>query len=155
METSVRNQGSQFGRIDSDRTKLFDQLAGEIASQKIIFYQSFKELQGTDGKGLVYHVGNMYRIVETDKRGIQRARWMKKENKPDHWAHALAFYRVGLSQMLSAGETGGVNLSPQAVQPTTFAVRPNDTVPVREALHMDLDTLVDKSIAKQRRRKIR
>jgi hypothetical protein len=57
--------------------------------------------------------------------------------------------------MLSAGETGGVNLSPQAVQPTTFAVRPDDTVPVREALHMDLNTLVDKSIAKQRRRKIR
>jgi hypothetical protein len=59
MDTSTKNEGVQFGMIQSDRTKLFDQLASEIASQKIIFYQSFKELQGIDGKGLVYHVGNM------------------------------------------------------------------------------------------------
>jgi len=154
METSVRNEGSQFGRIDSDRTKLFDQLAGEIASQKLIFYQSFKELQGMDGKGLVYHVGNIYRVIETDKRGIQRARWMCKENKPDHWAHAMAFYRVGLSQILSSSTVGGVTNAPTTYKPTAYAVRPDGSVPIREALHMDLDTLVEKSITKQRRRKV-
>jgi hypothetical protein len=79
---------------------------------------------------------------------------MTKENKPDHFAHALAYYRVGLSQMLVSGETGGVSPSTTTIKPTTFAVRPNDTVPVREALHMDLDTLVDRSIAKNKRRKI-
>ena len=155
MDTSQRNEGSDFGRIDSDRTKLFDQLAGEIASQKIIFYQSFKDLQGSDGKGLVYHVGNIYRVVENDKQGIQRARWMCKENKPDHWAHAMAFYRVGLSQMIGSNEVGGVKTAGVATKPSTYAVRRDGTVLAREALHMDIDTLVDKSIAKQRRRKIK
>jgi len=153
METSVRNEGSNFGRIDSDRTKLFDQLAGEIASQKIIFYQPFKDLQGIDSKGLVYHVGNIYRIVEVDKRGIQRARWMCKENKPDHWAHALAFYKAGLSQVLTSSEVGGVNSSPIVHKVNSYEVRPDGTVPVRQALN--IDAIVDRSIRNQQRRKIK
>lgn len=152
MDTSVRNEGSNFGRIDSDRTKLFDMVAGEVANQTIRFYQPFKDLLGKDNKGLAYHVGNMYRIVETDTKGIQRAIWMKKENKPDHWAHALAYWRVGVSQMLSSGEVGGVRpTGNKATKQPSYAVRPDGTVPVKEALHMDMDTLIEKSLAKNRK----
>lgn len=156
METSVRNEGSQFGRIDSDRTKLFDMVAGEIANQTIRFYQPFKDLQGQDNIGLVYHLSNIYRIVETDPKGIQRATWLTKENKPDHWAHALAYWRVGVSQMLASGEVGGVRPAGKAPKKTTFGVRPDGTVPVKEALGIDMDDLVEKSVNRNiRNRKIR
>jgi len=154
MQTSIRNEGSQFGRIDSDRTKLFDMVAGEIANQTIRFYQPFKDLQGMDNKGLVYHLSNMYRIVETDPKGIQRATWMTKDNKPSHWSHALGYWRVGVSQMLTSGEVGGVRPSGQALKSSSYRVRPDGTVPVEEALGIKMDDLVEKSIAKNRKRKI-
>lgn len=155
MNTIERKVGSQFGMIQSDRTKLFDQLAGEIASQKVIFYMPFKDLKGINGNGLVYHLGNMYRIIEEDKRGIQRAYWMTKENKPDHFAHALAYWRVGVSQILSSTEVGGVTpIAKSKPRATTYTIRPNDTVPVKEALHQDIDTLIDRSINKLKRRKV-
>ena len=75
MDVTHRKEGVEMGVLESDRTKLFDMLAGEIANQKVRFYQPFKELQGRDGKGLVYHVGNMYRIVEKDSKGIDKAKW--------------------------------------------------------------------------------
>jgi len=154
MDMSQRNEGTDFGRIDSDRTKLFDVVAGEVANQTIRFYQQFNDLKGIDGKGLIYHLGNMYRIVETDPRGIQRARWMTKENKPDHWAHAVAYWRVGVSQALMSGEVGGVRPAGVTVVPTSYAVRPDGTVPVREALGQDLDTLIERSLAKHKKRRV-
>lgn len=155
MDTTNRKESADFGVLESDRTKLFDMIAGEVATQKIRFYQSFKELQGIDGKGLVYHVGNMYRIVEKDSKGIDRARWETKENKPDHWAHALAYWRVGKSQMLVSGETGGVNSAEKPLKRSAPGVRPDGTVPVSEAMHMDMDTLIEKSLAKNRRKRIK
>jgi len=154
MDTSVRNEGSNFGRIDSDRTKIFDLFAAEVANQSIRFYMPFKELLGSDNKGFVYHLGNIYRIVETDTKGIQRAIWVKKENKPDHWAHAAIYWRVGVSQILSSSEVGGVRPSAQSYKPSTYKVRSDGTVPVKEAMHMDLDTLIEKSLAKNKKRRI-
>ena len=155
MDTTNRKESADFGVLESDRTKLFDMIAGEVATQKIRFYQPFKELQGIDGKGLVYHVGNMYRIVEKDSKGIDRARWETKENKPDHWAHALAYWRVGKSQMLVSGETGGVNSAEKPLKRTAPGVRADGTIPVAEAMHMDMDTLIEKSIAKNKRKRIK
>lgn len=155
MVASVRNEGSNFGRIDSDRTKLFDLVAGEVANQTIRFYQPFKDLLGADNKGLVYHLGNVYRIVETDTRGIERGRWMKKENKPDHWAHAVAYWRVGVSQILGSGETGGVRPAGKATKHSVPGVRPDGTIPVNEALGISLDNLVERSLAHNKRKRIK
>lgn len=148
MDVSLRNEGSQFGRIDSDRTKLFDDLAGRITSGDIRFFQEPKSLEE-----LIYHCSNMYRVVEPDTKGILRARWEKKENKPDHWLHALAYYRVGVGQMLKSTEVGGVRNTPEKKGRPSFRVREDNTVPVREALHMNLDTLVEKSLAKNNKRR--
>lgn len=149
-----RKEGAEFGVLQSDRTKLFDMLAGEIAAQKVRFYQQFTELKGKEGKGLIYHAGNIYRIIVTDPKGIQRARWEKKENKPDHWAHALAYWRVGKSQMLTTNEVGGVRPSGNVPQKTAPRVRPDGTVPVAEAMGIDLDNLIEKSLARHRKKKI-
>jgi len=154
MDTTNKKESADFGVLESDRTKLFDMLAGEVANQKIRFYQSFKQLQGQDGKGLVYHVGNTYRIVEKDTKGIDRARWETKEGKPDHWAHALAYWRVGVSQILVSGETGGVSRADKQLKPSAPGVRADGTIPVEEGLHMDFETLVEKSIAKNKRKRI-
>lgn len=155
IETINRKEGNDFGVLQSDRTKLFDMVAGEVANQTIRFYQQFKELVGQDNKGLVYHLGNVYRIVETDPKGIQRARWMKKENKPDHWAHALAYWRVGVSQIMTSTEVGGVRPSgPGKVKATSYAVRPDGSVPVNEAMHQSMDALVERSLARNKKKRI-
>lgn len=154
IESINRKEGTEFGVLESDRTKLFDMMAGEIASQKIQFFMPFSELVGKDNDGLVYHAGNMYRILEKDKKGIERARWETKDGKPDHWAHALAYWRVGVSQMLTTGEVGGVRPAAAQKQSTTFGVRKDGTVPVREALGIDLNRLVDISVARNKKRKI-
>lgn len=153
MDVTNKKEKADFGVLESDRTKLFDMIAGEIATKKIRFYLPFEQLVGLDGRGLVYHMGNMYRMVEKDTRGVEKARWDTKENKPDHWAHALAYWRVGLSQMIFTGETGGVRISPVKTKSSVPGVRSDGTIPVREGLGMNLDTLVEKSLKRNKRRK--
>jgi hypothetical protein len=144
-----RKEGSEFGVLQSDRTKLFDMLANEITTGKVRFFQQFSELDG-----LVYHASNMYRTVAVDTRGIPHAKWETKENKPDHWAHALAYWRVGVSQALTSSEVGGVKSAERGKKPSSFYVRKDGTVPVREALHGELDDLVAKSLAKNKKRRV-
>lgn len=149
LDVIERKEGTEFGVIQSDRTKLFDMLAAEITNQTINFFQDPKALND-----LIYHFEQVYRIVETDKRGISRARWETKENRPDHFAHAAAYYRVALSQMVFSGEVGGVRNAPRAIKKPGYAVRPDGTVPVKEALGMELDTLVDRSLARHKKHRI-
>lgn len=150
MEVSVRNEGVQFGRIDSDRTKLFDEAAAKITSGALRFFQEPKDLDD-----LIYHFENCYRVVEEDTRGILKARWEHKENKPDHWAHATLYYLVGLGFMIRSNEVGGVTPHKPVKGKPAYHVRPDGTVPVKEALGMPLDTLVERSLAKHKRRKVK
>lgn len=149
MDVSLRREDKEFGRIDSDRTKLFDEAAARITSGSLRFFQDPKALDE-----LIYHFENTYRVVEEDTRGILRARWEKKDNKPDHWAHAVLYYIVGLGQMLRSTEVGGVSATKPMKGKPSYAVRPDGTVPVREALHGELDTLIERSIAKNKRYKV-
>jgi hypothetical protein len=150
MDISHRKEGTEFGVIQSDRTKLFDVLAADITSGKIQFFQDPKSL--TD---LIYHFENIYRVVEPDTRGIMKAKWEHKENKPDHWAHAAAYYKVGLGFMIGLGEVGGVKpLQPAGKKKPAYHVRPDGTVPVREALGRPLDDLVAKSLARNKKRRV-
>lgn len=150
IDAIVRKEGIESGVIQSDRTKLFDMLAAEITGGQIRFFQQPKALED-----LIYHFEQIYRIVEPDPKGIPRARWETKENRPDHWAHATAYYRVGLSLQMRAGEVGGV--MPASVLPKKkpgYFVRPDGTVPAKEALGMDVDTLIERSIGKHKKRKV-
>lgn len=150
MDVSHRKEGTEFGVIQSDRTKLFDLLAADITSGHLRFFQEASALDG-----LIYHFENMYRVVEPDTRGIPKARWEHKENKPDHWAHAAAYYKVALSFMIKSGETGAVrSAQPVVKKKNSYYVGSDGSVPVHQALGMDLDTLVEKSLAKNKRKRV-
>lgn len=86
-----------YGVVRSDRTKLLDLVAGEIAEGRQLYRQSPYELEG-----YISHWGNIYRTVETDANGMERGVWVVQENKPDHWVHAHAYMRIALSRQLGA-----------------------------------------------------
>jgi len=104
IEVSVRDEDKNYGVIKSDRTKLLDILAADINNQTVEFYVKQDKLEP-----LMNHSENMYRMVETDTRGIKRARWMTKDNKPDHWLHALVYWKVGLNFAMKPDDSGGVS----------------------------------------------
>lgn len=153
IKVTERKEGEQFGVLQSDRTKLFDDMAARISSQRLRFFQSKDALQTKNG--LISHFENMYRIVEADPKGIKRARWETKTGKPDHFAHASAYYVVGLSLALLVGESGGVTQPLPAPKQTTYAVDSiTDTAPITHVLGMPLEVLIEKSIARNKRKRV-
>ena len=100
LEISLRDE-VKIGVVKSDRTKLLDKAAGMVAAHTLKFFLTMDELEE-----LIYHCENSYRIVEEDTRGIVKAKWMHKENKPDHFFHALCYYLVAREMSPRSGETG-------------------------------------------------
>lgn len=150
LNVTERKEGEQFGVLQSDRTKLFDAMAARIAGQKLRFFQSKDALDD-----IIYHFEQMYRVVEEDTQGIMKARWETKVGKPDHFAHAAAYYFVGLTQTLFSGEAGGIKRNAPNTGKTTFGVDPVTLkVPVTEALGMPISTLVEKSLARNKRKRV-
>lgn len=145
MEVSVRNQGVNYGRVDSDRTKLFDLMAAEITQGKLQFYMQPETLEE-----LIYHFSNVYRIVEPDTKGIERAKWEKKENKPDHFAHATAYYVVAKSFGLGPTDSGGVLLNNGATIKKGITVK-DGKIAVKDALGTNLENLVEQSLKRNKR----
>lgn len=150
LQVTIRKEGEQFGVLQSDRTKLFDLMAGKITSKRLRFFQT-KDALGD----LIYHFEQMYRVIEEDTRGIKRARWETKVGKPDHFAHAAAYYVVGLSMSLLSGESGGVQPQAPLKGKTTYAVDPvTQSAPVTHVLGKPLETLIEKSLARNKRNRI-
>lgn len=143
-----RKEGTEFGVINSDRTKLLDLVAAEIASRSLRFFQEPKSLDE-----LIWHCEQAYRVVEPDTRGILRARWETKVNRPDHFLHALAYYRIARSMAIGSG-TGGVTPSAPMKGKPGFYVK-DDKVKVKDALGMPFDDLIEKSLRKNRKHKIK
>lgn len=86
------------GAVNSDRTKLLDLIAQEINEAKILFVQPPNDLES-----YIYHWTNMYRTVEENAQGISQGKWITIEGKPDHYAHATAYWRVALSKRMVGG----------------------------------------------------
>lgn len=147
MEVSKRNEGVNYGRIDSDRTKLFDNLAANITGKQIKFFMQPKAMDD-----LIYHFEQIYRIVEKDTRGIDKAKWETKENRPDHWAHACAYYLVARSFGIASGETGGVAPAGQVKGKPMFVKR--GKIKIEDALGQPLEQLVDRSLGANKKRKV-
>lgn len=152
MDAIRRKEGEEFGVIQSDRTKVLDIVANEITSRKMVFFQSAEALDE-----LIAHFENMYRVVELDTKQIARAKWETKgegENnkKPDHYCFGLVYYRIAKSLGISPDEVGGVR--PQMPQKVTGYAINNSTVKAKDALGTDLDTLIEKSLARNKKVKI-
>lgn len=143
-----RKEGTEFGVINSDRTKLIDLVAAEIANGTLNFFQDPKSLDE-----LIAHCEQVYRIVELDTRGILRARWETAVNRADHYLFALCYYRVARSMAIGSG-TGGVTPSAPMKGKPGFYVK-DDKVKVKDALGMPFDDLIEKSLRKNRKHKIK
>jgi len=150
MEVSKRKEGTDFGVLQSDRTKLFDLLAADVTSGRMHFFQEPKDLDD-----LIYHVEQVYRVVEPDTRGIPKARWMTKENKPDHWAHALAYFRVAQSFSMGPNASGGVRPNASKKFSGVTVDNKTNTISAKNALKMSVETLVERSLAKNRKVRIK
>lgn len=92
------------GVVNSDRTRLLDQVANEIQRTEIIF-----TMKPTEMEDLIEHCMNIYRTVEEDNNGMKKGKWIRKEGKPDHLFHALAYWRIAI---LKAFEGGGQVVNP-------------------------------------------
>lgn len=151
MNAITRKEGEEFGVIQSDRTKLFDILAMEITSGRLGFFQTIENLEG-----VITHFENMYRVVEFDTKGIARARWETKgereSKRPDHWAHATAYFRVAMSMGLRPQDVGGVTPG-QLQRSDSFGVH-DGRAKVEDVLGMDMQTLVERSLHRQRKKRI-
>jgi hypothetical protein len=153
MNVTAKKEGEEFGVLQSDRTKLFDDMAGRITSGKLRFFQTKEAL--TAKGGIIYHFENMYRIVEEDSRGIKRARWETKTGKPDHLAHAAAYYVVGLSQAIFTGEAGGVTPRAPTTNKTTYAVDgETQTAPITQVMGRPMEDFIEASLRKNKRRRV-
>lgn len=146
MDITRRKEGTDFGVLQSDRTKLFDALAADITSSKIKFFQMPKDLED-----LIYHCEQAYRIVEPDTRGIMKARWETKVNRPDHWLHALAYYKVGLGFQIKDGEAGGIHSVGKGKRKAIEVV--NGKIKASSVLG-DPDTFLERSLKAQRKRRV-
>jgi hypothetical protein len=151
IDATKRKEGEEFGVIQSDRTKLFDILAMEITSGKLGFFQSEEALND-----LIAHFENMYRVVEFDTKQIARARWETKgereSKRPDHWAHATAYYRVAMTMGLTPENAGAVRPAGHRPTDTSYAVQ-DGHAKVEEVMGMSMETLVERSLHRNRMRK--
>ncbi len=113
--STVRKMTKQDrGVIHSDRTKILDFLAGEITSGKLKFVMTDRELEE-----MIYHCSNVYRTLETNSQQIQKGVWLTKENKPDHYYHALCYWRIILEETLTPS---GVVVRPNEPQKRSNAI---------------------------------
>lgn len=113
-------EGDKSGVVYSDRTKLLDMIAGEINGETLNFYINERELEK-----YVYHAENVYRAVQTNALGIQKGVWITKENKPDHWLHATAYWRVGVSKLGGVKKAGIIKTNPGVlIEPRQRAYEP-------------------------------
>lgn len=152
LDAIRKKEGEEFGVIQSDRTKLFDILSIEVTSRKLGFFQSAEALED-----LIGHFENMFRVVELDTKQIARARWETKgegeSKRPDHWAHATAYYRVALSLGLKP-ENAGVVVAPGSVnEKTTYAIK-NDSAKVSEVMRTETRSILDRALVRHRKKRL-
>ncbi len=95
-------EGENFGGVQSDRTKIFDQVAGEIVRRDLIYVMRPMEMET-----YISHWTPMYRTIIVNAKQQKKGAWLTQENKPDHLAHATIYARVA-SYKAATGVSGGV-----------------------------------------------
>ena len=144
MDVSNKGERDNYGVVKTDRTQIFDQLAADITSETMVFYLSATALDD-----YIYHWENMYRIVEETPQKLKRGKWETKENRPDHWAHATAYWRVAVGQSLASDESGAVR-DPVPIKKKGLYVDPQTkTVPSKDVI--DIQQAITASTNQKRR----
>jgi hypothetical protein len=109
--------------VESDRTKMIDMLVGEFMNKEVIFNMSLTELEQ-----YIYDWGQLYRVVEENNQGIQKAAWRTIEGRRDHFAFATIYWRIALEKTYN---DSGVVRSPltKRQSPNGVFINPDRTVP--------------------------
>lgn len=94
-------EGDNYGVVKSDRTKIIDAVVSDISNQEILYNLSQTELENEE---YINHWQNMYRAIESNEKGMQKAVWITPDGKPDHYAHATVYWREAMLKTLSAGD---------------------------------------------------
>ena len=84
--------------VKSDRTKIIDAMLAEINAKDIVF-----QLTQTQMEEFITHCTNMFRVIEKTPMGIMKPKWQTIENKPDHFLHALVYWRIALEKTMAFG----------------------------------------------------
>lgn len=129
-------KNEEFGVVKTDRTKLLDLVASEIATVKLPYRMQPRELDP-----YISHWNNVFRTTSIDdKTGIERGNWTHQEHKPDHWVHAHAYMRIALSRQL--GGTFGMEFAEPGLTKTANKADYID----HEGLHTDLGDRIEQSL---------
>lgn len=132
-------QNEEFGVVKTDRTKLLDLVASEIAGAKLLFRQHPGELEG-----YISHWNNVFRTtVKDEKTGIEKGNWTHQQNKPDHWVHATGYMRIALSRVMG-GSFGSEFIEPKGA---TKEVVKTDYVDSYGRLHTNLGEQIERSLS--------
>lgn len=141
------------GVLRTDRTKIFDVLAMEISSHKFGFFLSPEAL-----KTPIEHFENMYRVVELDAHQNAHAYWRTKgereTKRPDHFAHATVYMRVAMNFGTRPEDSGGVLAGKPVIKVAKGVTVTNNQVSQKQVLGLDKDDLLERSLKRQRRKKI-
>ena len=111
-------EGDDRGVINTDRTKIFDMLAGEIVNRHQRFRMTHNEMTG-----MIYHWSQMYRVVEENSKQIKKGVWLTKEGKPDHWCHAMVYMRIAMDRLLRFGDAGIIKHKKPDSEPQGLTVK--------------------------------
>lgn len=95
-------EGEDRGVVQSDRTKILDQVAGEIVRRDLCFVMKHSEMET-----YISHWAPLYRTIEVNAKQQKRGIWLTQENRPDHLAHATVYARVALYKV-ATGFAGGI-----------------------------------------------
>lgn len=131
----------EAGVVQSDRTKIFDFVAQEIRNKDIQFAMKVSEMEG-----MIEHWTNMYRVIEEDTNGMQKSKWMTKENRPDHWAHATIYWRTALAKVISGGFSQVVGIPTKSTGLSPHPIIKDSSVPA-----LDINKMVNEA-SQQRKR---
>lgn len=89
-------KNDELGAVTADRNRIIQLVVDEFSDKRI-------PLQGGENDWYDYwlHWNNLTRVKEEQENGMIRKIWVR--NGDDHWAHATAYWRVGISRFGSAG----------------------------------------------------
>ena len=94
----------QYGIVESDRTKIFDNLVADIQNQDVAYNLTEFELGD-----YIFHWQQMFRVVknktnsEGANTGTVTADWVTIGGRPDHFCHAHIYQRIAQMKTLSTG----------------------------------------------------
>lgn len=113
------------GVVKSDRTKVIDAVVADIAAQDILFNVSLTELEN---ESYINHWTIMFRAIEKNEKGMERAVWITKEGKDDHYAHATVLQRVAQTKAMSGGQV--ITTPTRQKKPDMIIVNPDNTTSI-------------------------